>query len=413
MTIRIPVVGTENRLQSLRPRRQLVSTRCHVPYELPPNLGSYTVHETRVRMVVGPSRCSDLQFVYPNWYLDFTSGELDIGNSVTLKASFNDGSSFWRLRFNGVRTPVMESGATLISDPVGVTMAAGASIWVHTAGTVSAGNPVAAGPLLVPGADEYFARHTSTDRVDQVATFDASNGIGGNGARGLVPMAVLGVPETPFPAVAILGDSITAAVQDGTASPPETVATGGYFGYLARGLATASSTGGYMPFMYVAEPGTGSLVFTNALSPRALNTLSYCTHMICALGTNDLIGANAATTLGLLQNVWRAAKARGLVVYQSLILPRTTGTYTSAAGQTVVSQFLDGRREQLNTLILNEVGRGLLDGVINPNPFLEDPAAPGKWRSDVVVTADGVHPNSVAHALAAPAVAAVARTFTV
>src|SRR5262249_9148167 len=107
-----------------------------------------------------------------------------------------------------------------------------------------------------------------------------------------------------------------------------------------------------------------------------------------------------------------------LKVAQSLIMPRTTSSdsWATAANQTSVSGFGVGElRDQFNAWVLTQVGGGLLDVVIDPNPYVEDQSHPSKWISNNSAnypTTDGVHPSSALHILAAQAVNSWALTIT-
>jgi lysophospholipase L1-like esterase len=130
--------------------------------------------------------------------------------------------------------------------------------------------------------------------------------------------------------------------------------------------------------------------------------LKYASNVICELGTNDI---NTSRTLAQiqsdLQTIWQAAKAAGVRrVAQTLIIPRTTSTdsWATAANQTPVSGFATGStRDQLNAWIKAQVGQGLLDGYIDPNPQVEDQANLGKWQTNGTAsfaTTDGTHPTA-------------------
>ncbi len=71
-----------------------------------------------------------------------------------------------------------------------------------------------------------------------------------------------------------------------------------------------------------------------------------------------------------------------------------------------------GLRDQLNVWISTQVGQGLLDDYIDPNPYVEDPAKPGCWLPSVVLATDLVHPAAAGHQAAAIAVQAWARRIS-
>lgn len=99
-----------------------------------------------------------------------------------------------------------------------------------------------------------------------------------------------------------------------------------------------------------------------------------------------------------------------------LSLTLTFGGWTSAADQTPVSGFtVGGVRDQFNTWLFTQVGLGLLDAVIDVNPYVEDQSNHGAWITTGAInypTVDGVHPSSAVHILAAQAVNAWALTQT-
>ncbi len=341
--------------------------------------------------------------------------DADGPNPITVRAAIEIAEA------PGITVPVTFGGslsATLdpkagvvISDPVGITLAPGQLFAVRTNVTVTSGQQFPIGYVVQAGSlvgseaavSENSLRNTSASVVYNTGFF------AGTAVPGYSPIAILGETAYPASSVGLFGDSILNATGD---SVSVGLIRGQSAGFGARGLLLPN--GGLIPHVQLSRGGQGLNGFSTALAGldihRRLFAANYVTDVLCHMGTNDI--ASGATFAGMqasYKKFWAHFKYRGKRVTQSLIMPRVTGTYTSAAGQTPIAGFEPGGiRDQTNAWIKTQVGQGLLDDVIDTNPYVEDQANPGRWASPggVAYTADGVHPSNPAHIAAAQAVQA-------
>ncbi len=397
-------------------RPQIVATRGTIPNGRYQN-ATNTRLECRKKVYLGRQDVNHLRLAFGGFY-NTSAGEANLGNDVTYEAALElDTPATYQRAYTrgGTSTTVPDGTPILLSEPVGFDLAAGGSFWIRHSCSVSAAN------LYLPtnasakaSSDTDFASAAASSQV--AATGAMTTPSGGAVQAGMLPFAVLGVPAAPMAAVLVLGDSIA----DGTG---DSVDSAGNAGYIARGLA---SVGGY-PVPYAKQTVSGDYLSKNTLdtSPRKRVLWPYATHLICELGHNDIAGgATLATIQGHLQGIWRAAKrtigpyGKPLHVTQCTILPRTTSSngWRAAADQTPYSGFASGGvRDQLNAWIATQVGQGLLDAMIDANPYVEDQANLNKWITTGAAaypTVDGIHPSSALHILAAQAVNAWAQTIT-
>ncbi len=144
------------------------------------------------------------------------------------------------------------------------------------------------------------------------------------------PMAIVGHRLFANPkAIGIVGDSIAAG--SGDAYNTST----GYAGYIERGI---GSSAGWL----TSTRSSDQVNFFLAHSTWRLSYFpQFITSVINELGTNDLYthGDSASTVEANLTSLWKEFVYRGISVFQTTILPRTTSTdlWTTAANQTTGS----------------------------------------------------------------------------
>lgn len=386
---------------------------------------NFTNTDSRIPARNGPYESSNIRLVFGNFYAS-TTADVDGANAITVRAAIELQSSTGTylsvpVTFNGSLSASIDPKASLvISDPVGVTLPANQIFAVRCNAQVASGEQF-------PVGNVNHGSTINTDLGDAVAmsgnfikntaaTVVYSSGFlaGTTAAAGFSHLAVLGETTSAMPSILLFGDSIAKASGDNVASGMSGGAGGGFVG---RGL--VRTDGRIIPHANFARNGAGVASWAGEYGGadvhRRLALLDYATWAFCEFGTNDMV---AQPTLAAMQayylKAWGHAKKRGLKVVQSLIMPRVTGTYATAGGQSYVNAAFapGGLRDQVNAWIRSQVGGGLLDVVIDPNPYVEDSANPGKWRTDQgAMTADGVHPNQLGHTEAAKAVRAWADTL--
>lgn len=396
-----------------------------------PSDSNYAMNCCRMVTRTGPSTTRNLRLVYTNGYAD-ANGEVNGPNAITVKAGLevlaDDGTTKFTLplAFNGsLSASIAGNAGVAITDPIGIALPPNALIAIRSELTVNAGeqfptgipthadNQYVGGPSPLGG--ENFVKFAAGSPTLVYSTgFFASTG--GSSTYGYGPLAIIGETDGPSPAVAIVGDSIGRGSGD---SVSDEIMAGMHAGFIGRAMATQlTSPGAVTPFVQLARD-SASISFMNSVlkgadKARLLLPLQWCTHVVCEMGNNDIAGSPSLSTMQQRYiTLWSYLKSQGLRVWQTTLTPRVTGTYSSAAGQIISANYGPGQlRDLVNAWLVSSASQ-YIDGVIDVNPAVEDPANPGKWRSDVVVTADGVHPNSSGHKLMAALVRVVARTWTV
>jgi len=396
-------------------RHQIVATRCNVHNSTWGNGAggrSDTRVENRQKHYLGNQAVSQLQVAVGGYYLTNNgNGEALIGNDYSYEAAIELSSpaTYGRAYTANAAIGTVHNGIpyALTSPTVGYDFTAGDSFWMRHSCSVSSSS------LLFPGSSQTAASgdtgFVSAAASSQVpATGNMTTPGGGAAFGGPQPMMILGVPAAPMAAVCILGDSIA----DGNG---DTVDSHGNLGYATRGL---DSVNGY-PVPWMKQTAGGDLFSKNTLDtgPRKRSLWPFVTHLVCALGTNDIAnGESLGTMQTYATNLWTAAKrtigpyGKPLQVAQVLVFPRTTSSdsWATAGNQTAVSGFTVGAvRDQFNAWVLTQVGGGLLDAAINCNQYVENQSSLSKWITNGSAnypTTDGTHPSSALHILAAQAI---------
>lgn len=210
------------------------------------------------------------------------------------------------------------------------------------------------------------------------------------------PTAILGIPELlSKPFVAIVGDSITAGVNDANMNS-----------WVVRALNALS-----VPWVNLSMSSEATFRWaTNPYRYRRAPLLSYCTHIICEQGINEITSAQA-TLLADAQTVWNYLTATGLPVYQTTITPKvtTTDAYATLANQTVTAD--ESKRLALNALIRSKPAP--LAGYLEIADLIESSRDSGKFNVDGTAnkwTADGIHPTTYGHTTMGTAAVPLLRT---
>jgi lysophospholipase L1-like esterase len=289
-----------------------------------------------------PTRAWNLRLVYGNFYYNSaTSSREDPNtNNITVKAAIEDsGGVIHPVHFNGARQVTVGMGAFVVSDPLHIEVPAGDWIRSRTYMTVSAGEyvPLWSKPFTTHGAGEKNLT-TPADAVDTAyASWGASDS---NITCG--PIAIIGENDgMAGPSVMIVGDSIANGTQD-----YDLVNSNGdsVYGWPRRVL------GKECAFVQTAYTGD-RLEYTtpNAAHRMRAFLAAFCTHVLIALGVNDV---SAGATLAQLQSRYTTLcgifKLRGCQIIGCTITPKTT---TTDAWRTTANQTPDpgdGVRVQFN-----------------------------------------------------------------
>lgn len=385
-------------IESQIPKLQIVATRGILPGAVLQGGGvpNYTLGETKMPIKMGSQRVADIRIAFAGFYiLSGASGETANPVDMIVEGAIEKVSPSYAVQGStiaGFNITVKSGISHALTDPIGINTAANETVYLQMSTYVNSTETWPASQLSGTNSIQYVS--TLAASSSQVGTAGAWSGTSRTSNYTAGPVAILGVPEKPFPSVAVIGDSIADGSGEGGAGD-----NNGNYGWICRGFWNVGADNVAIPYTRLTMAGDAGSNFLNGKSKGREALLQYCSHVVNHLGSNDVVGANLEINKTRMTAVWTAAKSRGKKVYQGLIMPRTTGTYTSPGGQTPVAGFEPGGvRDQLNAWIITQVGQGLLDGYIDPNPFVEDQNNRGRWKSENgALTSDGVHPNTAGH----------------
>lgn len=396
-------------------RYQIVSHHGDVPHTLGGNgAGLMTRDEGRWKQKSPGAAIRDFRVVDGNWRIgapgagteSATGGEQAGPNDINIARCFElaNGVSIdvVPVYYNGAKVKTVAPGATVFSDPVGFTVPADTEFWLRCSTTVaSAGQqwPVA----RIPQSGENGYQSTAaTSQIDNSGPFtNPGGGVAtgtGEAFNAASALCILGIPETPVPAIIAVTDSIG----NGALASPVGDGNGNY-GFLATG--TYNVDGHAIPLMKLCrDQDQAQYLGLQRRAQRRLALMRYGTDLFDGYGTNDLV--TGARTVAQLQadklKFWAYARSLGLRVWVMTLLPRT-----DAAGTTPLSGFeVGGKRDQINTWVRSQVGV-TIDGIVDMAAVYENPALPGTWLAGM--TDDGTHPKTSAHALGVPTIQAWGR----
>ena len=289
------------------------------------------------------------------------------GGSIALRAkeSSIQPASSKTLLFDGAPTATILAGATLVSDPVELTLAPLADVAID---------------LFVPGdlgiGPSPVTTHNGAGQTNYVS--DTGNHVGeATMSASLRPVAwfLVARVEVAAPAntlaVATFGDSIT----DGARSTPDL--NNRWPDVLARRLAARKGPG-----VAVLNAGiSGNRVLGDGAGTSALSRFDKdvlmqtgVTHVLVMEGINDIGLArsnpspSAADLIAGHKQLVERAHARGLKIYGATLTPYEGAAYYSPEGE--------AKRQALNEWIRTS---GAYDGVVDFDKVTRDPAAPSKF----------------------------------
>lgn len=322
---------------------------------------------------------------------DITStGEVNRAVDITnFAASTVIGTTVYQLYFGGQKSTTLFAGRDILwCDPLWVDFGSAADgvirgygKWVGslTMATTPSGTVVLAGEGCNRG----------TDLADR--TMDAYNAAApaNSGGGYFPPVAIQALLDDETIVVGFLTDSHGKGTGDTAAA-----ATFGFKGYLQKSLRDE------IPWVYTGCGGTRLEQFAARDDGcRAVLMSSAATDLVLHLVTNDMwIGRSKAQILSDQKAIADRFRPFGVRTWVITCPPRTTGTYTSAAGQTLHDAVRELVRLDYNADIRENHRAYGHAGVIDVARWVEDRANPGKWASDGgALTDDGVHMNTNGH----------------
>lgn len=368
----------------------------HYPasYTIPGLSNGTSTSATYRRGHVATATATSIQIGYANIYNN--NGQEASGlNDITITASIElaDGTLI-PLSFSGSTSKVIQPGATVFSDPVGLRLTKGTTFYTRSYVSVTAGGKWPTG---------LFGYHTQGDYSNRTLAQSAS--IGSDMTQSgtfstqsdesvWAPVAIVGVTAASASRViGCVGDSIMAGFLD----------VGIDDGWFLRTLA-----GNYRYQQVALSSAKLDDWFTPSRNWRRAALLAPCTDIVVALGTNNA-GGLITTNQPNMQKIYDDFYAQGKRVWAVTLPPVTTSTDSWA---TTGNQTVSGN--ETNRLGMNNFIRSIpshVFGIIDLADTLETSRNSGIWQATGVAfgyTKDGTHPTAGGAAAAATALSASA-----
>lgn len=364
----------------------------------------------RVMYTTGAQQVTDVSVVFQNWASGSQTGEAGVPSTQTVTTCVLEipGVSNQFLFFqNGGISATLLQYETIMTVPYKVVLPPFTTFYIRYFWSCPASTVVALPPpAVIPSS-------TWNNFATPAAANVAASGTGTTGLTAnltnmfMMPTAIIGTygGGTSPATIGLFGDSLF----DCGSNSDLSYSTWPAVPLLANGmnLIKASIRGD----LATGNTGDGFTRCRNLL-------LAECDVVIVGFGTNDLIaGSSAATIIAAWQAMWAKYANMGCQVYQTTVVPHTTGTFTTVQGQTVTAS--ESIRRGLNLYLRNPIGEGAgnsamadgagqLTGIIdvaalaetditNVAPNLNAPNYGGLWYcgpgNNVANTPDGIHPG--------------------
>ena len=369
--------------------------------------GVYTTWYNRIPFVIGSSTVDSLSLLFNAWYIQTGTAVASIGNGYTIeKCAIEMNGTHTPVTFSGARSKVINALDTEISSDAVTAAALGlGSMAVGTLGYIRIaiktlrGEFIHSTPLPVTSGINTVnfdpAKVSFTNDIDSTGDF-AYNMISGgvNGVDAVFTQRqfpVVIVARHTGVSVGFMGDSKTAGTGD---TATATTFTGG----LARSLfpSVGSRTGAKAGLLFGCPSGFAVEHTAGAYASLIQGYYKYCTHAVVGYGTN---ARNQAAQSAL----HTAIRAKGISkIIQMSLTPRTTGTWTTAGGQTTVAGWSDvGSAGTFEVFLQGLLASDANMTYYNPSAIrdLVDGGDYWKWRSagGIARTADGLHENALGY----------------
>lgn len=329
--------------------------------------------------------CTDVALVCGNYYGNSSGGEQLTPNPIVIKATVYHNGVRHEMYFpNGDNEISLKPGAMIETVTSGINAKAGDTLEIRTLVKVNTGEKFPVGQVVQANRGEGYA---DSDILNSGVTT-------GVGKFVYHPIAIVGRPKVPTPAVLLVGDSIMAGADD---TPQDA-------GFAVRAL------GSSIPWIRIAQGNESGYNFKGDKCKLRMRLAKYCTHAICNYGTNDLMSSEFAIYQADIQKIWQLLADYGLKVFQTTITPRTTSTdvfYTPENQTPVNVRFgATGARYLANSWLRSDPSP-LLSGVFDVTKPVESGVNTGMWAGSVGGvdntrrTREGVHPWTKGHELMA------------
>lgn len=313
---------------------------------------------------------SSLQVVFAAAYIDSTTvAETPLGAAMSVSASIEyPAGTFTQVKFGGVASGSVASGAMLTSDAVAVAIPRGAIFHVRQFLQCASGVPYQAQENPIDGDGLYL----NSAATDLTMSGDVPVNAGG---QMITPVAIIGA--TTRRSYALIGDSRVRGHLDTAAD--------------ARGAGSIEPSMRGAGAINLAYNGSKA---SDYLASHALRDVlvGYCSDIMVSYGINDLASGVAAPTLlaniASIRNLYPSKRAHAGTIY-----PRSTSSdgWATVSGQTPFAQ--EAGRQAVNAAI--RAGIAGFATIFDTAAAVEDRNTPGAWKPHL--TDDGIHANGAGH----------------
>lgn len=370
--------------------------------------GTYTTWYNRIPFVIGSSNVNSIKLLFNAWYIQSSVAVTSIGNGYTIEKC--------AIEMNGTHTPVTFSGARskvinaldseITSDDISASLLGLGNMSVGTLGYIRIAVKTLRGEFIhstaLPVASGINTVNFDPDKVlftnDIDSTGDFAYSMINGGTNGVDAVFT----QRQFPVVIVArhsGVSVGFMGDSKTAGTGDTVTANTFTGGLARSVfpSVSSRSGAKAALLFGCPSGVALEHTTGANAALIQGYYKYCTHAVVGYGTN-------ARNTSAQSSLHTAIRAQGISkIIQMSLTPRTTGTYTSAAGQTAVAGWNSsgGTAGTFEVFLQGLIATDANMTYYNPS-FIRDSFDGGdywKWRSNggIARTADGLHENAVGY----------------
>jgi hypothetical protein len=373
-------------------------------YERYNSTSTQTLIASRARHIIGSGDRSKLRIVIPNW--TFTLGSNTLPASITRCA----------LECNGITVPVTFGSSRTATIPVSSNTATSKFESDDILPSSFGLSKFARGQELfirleasaVPGSNRIIMMYrydkSTSMRAVQYNPSNTSVNVDGTGALTVtgtdyiewtagntteIAAGLIG----PFvgadqPVWGAVGDSIETG--DGDSSNNDDIS-----GFVQRAMFDSDLSSNPIALLKLTIAGS-RLSTVNSLLNLYSGWFGYASHWFDGLGTNDITAVGGTVSLSTMQSyktaIWSAMRSQGASrIYTMDYLPRTTGNFSSEAGQTPVSADYSagGLTDQMSTWFTSKVADNTINSKIRftstygTNPYV--------WPAGT--TPDGLHPS--------------------
>ena len=324
-----------------------------------------------------PIGCHDLQLLYSNVYNN-VGAESDNPNPITVTAAIEYPIGVYHpVTFNGRRSVEIGGGLTVQSDPVAARIPAGASFWSRTFVQVALGEKWPLGKLGVVGSSSLDRSMIGGPSLTDFTLTDDAQTDFSNTRQFFGPSGIVGIQETKSPVVAVVGDSITAGLSASS----------------NLSWATTALDAAQIPYIDVSMSSAQMDKWSLDTSRRRrAGLLSHATHVLSALGVNNLSGAWPSPVQTQLQNMWAYFTSLGLPIVQTTLTPQTTSTdaWATVENQTLLDAGHEATRQSFNAYVRSSPP--LISGYLDIASYVESSLNSGKFAvTGGAWTNDGTH----------------------